>query len=161
MNILSSKRSNDGSNVSSLDRQRSVAEQWEEMAAESSPHYASLSFQRFERVGRYICAVQKKQVMCFVLLFFFCGRYMKEFNECAKIMMEKWEKKLDAPIEVSSDIGFMTLDTILRCAMSQKTNCQQMRYAQKQVRVFLSWMKGVVNRVFRLQNDVFSERMNT
>jgi len=132
------------------------------MAAESSPHHASLSFQRSERVGRYICAMQKKQVMCFVLLFFvfFFGRYMKEFNECAKIMMEKWEEKLDAPIEVSSDIGFMTLDTTMRCAMSQKTNCQQMRYAQKQLRVFLSWMKGVVNRVFRLQNDVFSERIN-
>jgi len=117
------------------------------MAAESSPHYASLSFQRSERVGRFICAMQKNQMMCFVLSFCFFARYVKEFNECAKTLLEKWEEKLDTPIEVSSDIGLMTLDTTMRCAMSQKTNCQQMRYARKQVRVFLSWMKGVVNRV--------------
>jgi len=43
-------------------------------------------------------------------------------------MLDKWEKRIEEPIDVSKDVSLMTLDTMLRCAMSSETNCQQTKY---------------------------------
>jgi len=40
-------------------------------------------------------------------------------------MLDKWEKRIEEPIDLSKDVILMTLDTMLRCAMSSETNCQQ------------------------------------
>ncbi|CAK8675652.1 unnamed protein product [Clavelina lepadiformis] len=51
--------------------------------------------------------------------------YTKLFNHCAATMLEKWNKKLsENPTEIENDINLMTMDSMLQCIMSHKTNCQ-------------------------------------
>jgi len=48
-------------------------------------------------------------------------------NETAQKLLDKWGNTLNASVEMSSDVSLMTLDTMLRCAMSSETNCQETR----------------------------------
>nr|CAB3235873.1 leukotriene-B4 omega-hydroxylase 3-like [Phallusia mammillata] len=52
--------------------------------------------------------------------------YVEIFNKTSKEMLDKWENLGNGPIEISVDVGLMTLDTMLQCAMSVETNCQQL-----------------------------------
>jgi len=65
--------------------------------------------------------------------------YTKVFNETAKTMLKKWKKMLGQPIEVFSDVSLMTLDSMLRCAMSTETDCQHARYGYFCLNVIFSF----------------------
>jgi len=44
-------------------------------------------------------------------------------------MFHKWQKNLGKPLDVYEDVSLMTLDTMLKCAMSSDTDCQHVKYA--------------------------------
>ncbi|CAK8679265.1 unnamed protein product [Clavelina lepadiformis] len=50
--------------------------------------------------------------------------YIPIFNNCAREMLDKWATVVDEPIEVFKDVGFLTLNTMMQCAMSSDTDCQ-------------------------------------
>lgn len=52
-------------------------------------------------------------------------RYQKVFNDCSGVMLNKWERrKAGEKMEISNDVTLMTLDVMLQCAISCKTQCQ-------------------------------------
>ncbi|XP_076824675.1 leukotriene-B4 omega-hydroxylase 3-like [Clavelina lepadiformis] len=53
--------------------------------------------------------------------------YIGIFNECSKVMLDKWQDVMKQPIEVFEDIGLLTLDTMMRCTMSSTTDCQKIK----------------------------------
>jgi len=57
----------------------------------------------------------------------FDSSYTKIFNENVNVMLKKWENMLEKPIEVFNDVSLMTLDSMLKCAMSTETDCQHIR----------------------------------
>ncbi|XP_070535126.1 leukotriene-B4 omega-hydroxylase 3-like [Ptychodera flava] len=51
--------------------------------------------------------------------------YVSVFSESTKIMLDKWASiDHSKSIEVQNSISLMTLDTLLKCAFSYKSNCQ-------------------------------------
>ncbi|KAK2499853.1 hypothetical protein MC885_000935, partial [Smutsia gigantea] len=53
--------------------------------------------------------------------------YVEVMAHCVNTMLGKWEKicgTQDTVVEVFEHISLMTLDTLMRCAFSQDTNCQ-------------------------------------
>jgi len=51
-------------------------------------------------------------------------QYTKTFVDCADVMLDKFEDMTSEPIDVSEHLSLMTLDSILICAYSRKTDCQ-------------------------------------
>ena len=49
---------------------------------------------------------------------------MKVSNQTIQVMIKKWKQKTRQPLEISEDVSMMTLDTMVQCAMSTKTDCQ-------------------------------------
>jgi len=49
---------------------------------------------------------------------------MKISNQTSRVLIDKWKMKIQQPLEICNDVSMMTLDTMLQCAMSTKTNCQ-------------------------------------
>ncbi|XP_070534670.1 cytochrome P450 4F4-like isoform X2 [Ptychodera flava] len=55
--------------------------------------------------------------------------YVNVFSESTKIMLDKWASiDHSKSIEVQNSVSQMTLDTLLRCAFSYKSNCQTANY---------------------------------
>uniref|UniRef100_F6T010 Uncharacterized protein n=1 Tax=Ciona intestinalis TaxID=7719 RepID=F6T010_CIOIN len=53
-------------------------------------------------------------------------QYTKVFDACCKTMLEKWSRKCDgSTVEVFRPVSLMTLDSMLQCAISCETECQQ------------------------------------
>ncbi|XP_065882296.1 cytochrome P450 4A25-like [Dysidea avara] len=52
--------------------------------------------------------------------------YIQVYNECAQILINKWTKLTSSneSVEICEPISLLTLDVILRCAFSHKSNCQ-------------------------------------
>ncbi|XP_076810138.1 cytochrome P450 4F1-like [Clavelina lepadiformis] len=50
--------------------------------------------------------------------------YTAIFNATAKVLLDKWKHQINTPLEIHEPVSLMTLDTILQCAMSSKTDCQ-------------------------------------
>ncbi|CAK8675650.1 unnamed protein product [Clavelina lepadiformis] len=52
-------------------------------------------------------------------------QYAKVFNSCIETMLKKWSAIKDGtPVEMFEHVSLMTLDNMLQCAISCKTNCQ-------------------------------------
>ena len=49
---------------------------------------------------------------------------MQVFNQTVQVLIDKWQKKTNQSLEISNDVSLMTLDTMVQCAMSTKTDCQ-------------------------------------
>ena len=49
---------------------------------------------------------------------------MQVSNKTVQVLIDKWKKKTNRAIEISNDVSLMTLDTMVQCAMSTKTDCQ-------------------------------------
>ncbi|XP_065920516.1 cytochrome P450 4F4-like [Dysidea avara] len=52
--------------------------------------------------------------------------YVQVYNECAQILMDKWTNQSisNKPVEICEPVSLLTLDVVLRCAFSYKSNCQ-------------------------------------
>ncbi|KAM5148537.1 cytochrome P450 4B1-like [Mantella aurantiaca] len=52
--------------------------------------------------------------------------YVKLMSESVNIMLDKWESLIPdkKPVELFQHVSFMTLDTIMKCAFSKQSNCQ-------------------------------------
>lgn len=52
--------------------------------------------------------------------------YAKIFNASAKVLVEKWKKTINVPVEVQQPMGLMAMESLLKCAMSVKEDLQNM-----------------------------------
>ncbi|XP_068095202.1 cytochrome P450 4B1-like [Hyperolius riggenbachi] len=52
--------------------------------------------------------------------------YVKLMSDCANVMLDKWEQMVSdkKPLEMFQYVSLMTLDTIMKCAFSYESNCQ-------------------------------------
>ncbi|KAM4641150.1 cytochrome P450 4B1-like [Discoglossus pictus] len=52
--------------------------------------------------------------------------YVRLTSDCTKTMLDKWEKLVpnQKPIEMFQHVSLMTLDTIMKCAFSYQSDCQ-------------------------------------
>ncbi|XP_054021123.1 cytochrome P450 4A25 [Dryobates pubescens] len=50
--------------------------------------------------------------------------YVHMVSDSVKVMLDKWEKKSTESVEIFQDVSLMTLDSIMKCAFSCKSNCQ-------------------------------------
>ncbi|XP_076815067.1 cytochrome P450 4F8-like isoform X2 [Clavelina lepadiformis] len=77
--------------------------------------------------------------------------YTKLFNHCAATMLEKWNQKLsENPTEIENDISLMTMDSMLQCIMSHKTNCQVDSNRNEYVAALRSLAELFVSRMYNL-----------
>ena len=55
--------------------------------------------------------------------------YVQVSNSCLEIMLDQWQKlaKKMEPVKVFGSISYLTLDIILQCAFSYKSDCQRTR----------------------------------
>ena len=54
--------------------------------------------------------------------------YISIYNDAVDCLIEKWGRSIEEgrpQLEISEDIGLMTLDVMLRCACSYNSNCQE------------------------------------
>lgn len=69
--------------------------------------------------------MSQKSNSSFQLVEFSCFRYVKVFNSCTATLIKKWDPLTgDKPVEIFSDVSLLTLDSILKCAISYETDCQ-------------------------------------
>lgn len=52
--------------------------------------------------------------------------YAKIFNSNARVLVEKWKKCIGSPIEVHNPVSVLTMDSLLKCAMSVEEDLQNM-----------------------------------
>ncbi|XP_069835574.1 cytochrome P450 4B1-like [Dendropsophus ebraccatus] len=52
--------------------------------------------------------------------------YVRIMSDCANVMLDKWEKLVPDknPVELFHHVSLMTLDTIMKCAFSYQSDCQ-------------------------------------
>ncbi|KAM8931001.1 cytochrome P450 4B1-like [Pelodytes ibericus] len=52
--------------------------------------------------------------------------YVKLMSECTKVMLDKWERLIPdkKPVELFHHVSLMTLDSIMKCAFSYRSDCQ-------------------------------------
>ncbi|XP_071984532.1 cytochrome P450 4A4-like [Engystomops pustulosus] len=53
--------------------------------------------------------------------------YVRLMSDCVTIMLDKWERQLpdENPVELFHHVSLMTLDSIMKCAFSSHSSCQQ------------------------------------
>jgi len=49
---------------------------------------------------------------------------MKIYNNCTEVFLNNLEPEVGKNVEISERLSLLTLDVILQCAMSFKTDCQ-------------------------------------
>ncbi|XP_012817051.1 cytochrome P450 4B1 [Xenopus tropicalis] len=52
--------------------------------------------------------------------------YVKLMADCSNVMLDKWDKEISdkKPVELFHHVSLMTLDSIMKCAFSYHSNCQ-------------------------------------
>ncbi|XP_076806894.1 cytochrome P450 4F2-like isoform X2 [Clavelina lepadiformis] len=60
--------------------------------------------------------------------------YVTVYNNSCRIMLDKWGINCGKPLEITEDVNLMTLDSMLQCAMSAKTECQTVRETHQYIR---------------------------
>jgi len=50
--------------------------------------------------------------------------YVRVFQESANVLLEKWSSQESAEVELFHHVSLMTLDSVLKCSLSYKSNCQ-------------------------------------
>lgn len=53
--------------------------------------------------------------------------FTKIFQESAEVLLGKWSSSSDGEVELFQDIGLLSLDSILKCAFSYRSDCQVKR----------------------------------
>ncbi|XP_076815850.1 cytochrome P450 4F1-like [Clavelina lepadiformis] len=53
--------------------------------------------------------------------------YTEIYNQSCRVMLDKWADCVGKPLEVHDPISLMALDTMIQCAMSSRTNCQNVK----------------------------------
>ncbi|CAK8692481.1 unnamed protein product [Clavelina lepadiformis] len=53
--------------------------------------------------------------------------YSEIYNQSCHVMLDKWASSVGKPLEIHTPVSLMALDTMIQCAMSTKTDCQNTR----------------------------------
>ena len=74
--------------------------------------------------------------------------YMSVYNNCLKVMFEKWDKfaARGEPVKVFETVGMLSLDVVLQCAFSYQSNCQIEGEGHQYVKAVYKISKLVVDR---------------
>ncbi|XP_053549485.1 cytochrome P450 4B1 [Bombina bombina] len=83
--------------------------------------------------------------------------YVKLMTNCANVMLDKWDNLIQdkKPLELFEHVSLMTLDTIMKCAFSYQSNCQNSKENAYIKAVFeLSYLVDHRFRCFPYHNDL-------
>ena len=74
--------------------------------------------------------------------------YVQVSNSCLDIMLEQWQRSADKkePVKVFDSVSFLTLDILLQCAFSYKSDCQRTRKSAPYVNAIYTLLLLAVNR---------------
>nr|XP_002124012.1 cytochrome P450 4F1-like [Ciona intestinalis] len=75
--------------------------------------------------------------------------YTNVSNACVRVMLDKWSKKVGTSMEIYLDVNLMTLDTILQCAMSTKSDCQNRSKKNEYIEAVHDVSKYIMSRVHK------------
>lgn len=69
--------------------------------------------------------------------------YITVYNSCLEVMLKKWSQslKMGEPVELFDTVGLMSLDVVLQCAMSFKSNCQNESTKHPYIRAVCNMIK--------------------
>lgn len=84
------------------------------------------------------------------------GSYLKVYNECADILVHKWQDRADSNISFDQhpDIKMLSFDIILQCVFSVKTNCQTNSVQNTYLAAVQELTRLVIDRVLTLHHYV-------
>uniref|UniRef100_A0A8D0GUL2 Cytochrome P450 family 4 subfamily B member 1 n=1 Tax=Sphenodon punctatus TaxID=8508 RepID=A0A8D0GUL2_SPHPU len=84
--------------------------------------------------------------------------YVKLMADCTKVMLDKWEKLIAAgkSVELFEHVSLMTLDSIMKCAFSYRSDCQTERSVNSYIQAVydLCYLIHQRLRCFPYHNDV-------
>ena len=74
--------------------------------------------------------------------------YIQVSNSCVEIMLDQWQKSAEKkePVKTFDSISFLTLDILLQCAFSYKSDCQKTRTSAPYVNAIFRLLLLAVNR---------------
>ena len=78
--------------------------------------------------------------------------YVSVYNSCVAVLLEKWagQAEMGKPAKVFSDVGLLSLDVVLQCAFSYRSDCQDVGAGQEYVRAVHAMTKHIVDRSLSL-----------
>ncbi|CAI9591190.1 unnamed protein product [Staurois parvus] len=83
--------------------------------------------------------------------------YVRVMSDCANVMLDKWEHLVsdEKSVELFHHVSLMTLDTIMKCAFSYQSNCQNDSESEYIKAVYeLSYLVDYRARCFPYHNDL-------
>ena len=74
--------------------------------------------------------------------------YIQVSNSCLEIMLDQWQKSAEKkePVKTFDSISFLTLDILLQCAFSYRSDCQRTRTSAPYVNAIFRLLLLAVNR---------------
>ena len=74
--------------------------------------------------------------------------YVQVSNECLEILLKEWQKSAEKkePVKIFDSISFLTLDILLQCAFSYKSDCQRTRTNAPYIKAMYTLLLLTVNR---------------
>lgn len=82
--------------------------------------------------------------------------YVQIFQDSINILLEKWMSQESDEVELFRHLSLMTLDSILKCALSYETDCQTQEKANPYIRAVYDASDEVLNRMMNplLHSDI-------
>ena len=76
--------------------------------------------------------------------------YVSVYNSCVKVLLDKWSAsaKQNEPVKLFETLSLMSLDIILQCAFSYKSDCQNSKVTQPYVQAIYSLVRLPTDRLF-------------
>ncbi|KAJ7330608.1 hypothetical protein OS493_022223 [Desmophyllum pertusum] len=81
--------------------------------------------------------------------------YVRVFQESTNVLLEKWSSQERGEVELFHHISLMTLDSVLKCALSYRTNCQTQEKQDPYIVVVYEASSQILTRLMNplLHND--------
>ena len=76
--------------------------------------------------------------------------YVSVYNSCTEVLLDKWSRaaKRNEPVEVFDTVSLLSLDIILQCAFSFKSNCQHVGTKHPYIKAVYDLVELVSDRFF-------------
>ena len=78
--------------------------------------------------------------------------YVQVSNSCLDIMLEQWQRSAEKnePVKVFDSISYLTLDVLLQCAFSYKSDCQRTKTSAPYVKAVYALLQLTIKRSLTL-----------
>lgn len=87
--------------------------------------------------------------------------YVQVFQESTDVLLEKWSSQQGGEVELFHHVSLMTLDSVLKCALSYRTNCQTQKKQDPYIVVVYEASGQILDRLMNplIHNDTIYKLM--